>query len=140
VITAAVPGPSPEKTLLCEGGGTVPLKTTPGEFERFFNDVLGDDWAIDEWETDQPGNEITHLSQGDPFTIKSISVCWNTVGRTPTPTRWISASQISNGLSVERLLREWRRRKQIVTLSFDVPADQVAAVVAAVVAAGGTRI
>ncbi|GGL16198.1 hypothetical protein GCM10012284_58530 [Mangrovihabitans endophyticus] len=116
----------------------MPLTLTKADFEAFWEEVLTDDWAIDDWSTDR-GDAIDDLAPGDVFTIKTISLFWqgNTV---PEPTPWISARQLDNGPDFIQMFRAWAKARSQVTMSFTVPADRIGEIAAAVTALGGKQV
>lgn len=114
------------------------LTLTKRDFDLFWDEVLGKDWYIDEWLTDQ-GDDIDVLAPGETFTIKEICLAWQGEGL-PEPTKWISRRQLGDGLNFFALFEAWKTGQPTVTVSFTVDADRADEVIAAVAKLGGKRI
>lgn len=111
------------------------VHTTKGEFDRFWDDVLGDDWYIHEWDVDDThwGSDVPDAL---PLTISLLDIDWQGRGD-PKPTSWITAVDIADGdrgvpggLGLV-LLQRWLavNARDSVRYVVTVPSDRVAAFV-----------
>lgn len=110
------------------------LRMTRAEFDRFWDDVLGDNWYIDESNLDDA------LDVDDPayvLDIEYLSLGWQGSGLA-SATEWISRRDLDNGVRFETLVRRWRAKQTMKVAAVEVPADRLADLAAAVRALGGT--
>jgi hypothetical protein len=109
---------------------------TRDEFDRFWNEVLSDDWYIDE--TDIPDQWWDSNDKSDPITVELLTLGWQGTGpREPQPTTWITARDMRDGLDFFTLLERWRAGQSTVTVAVEVPREREADLLAAIKELGG---
>lgn len=117
----------------------VPRKVTMtyAEFDRFWNEVLGDSWCLEDddlpdtfWEGDDPHRTGT---------ITSGFIYWQADGK-PEPTDWYTQRQIDQGLSFFSLVHRWRQQQTVTTAVAEIPKDRTADWLAFVASIGGKAI
>jgi hypothetical protein len=112
------------------------MKITQDEFNRFWDEVLGNDWYDDgETDLDAPDDALVDLEVIDPRWQGSAS---------PEPKGLIKARDIDMergflAVTVTALFKRWRKAQTNTTViaSFDVPNDQVDAMLAQIKALKG---
>ncbi|MDG4792060.1 hypothetical protein O7626_40300 [Micromonospora sp. WMMD1102] len=109
---------------------------TRDEFNRFWDEVLGNDWCIEE--TDIP-DQWWDGDDSEPITIEYLTLEWQVMGpREPSPTTWITARDLRDGSpNFFTLLKRWRGEQTTVTVVVEVPREREADLLAAVKELGG---
>lgn len=100
---------------------------TKGEFERFYDEVLGRDWYIEDWNGDDEDYE--NAGDTEVLVIGHLALVWQGEGK-PEPTDWITRRQLDRMDDGLALLRTWLARQHTRMISFDVPADKLEELVA----------
>ena len=104
------------------------ITTTRGEFDRFWDETLGDDWYIDDWDVPEDEWHIPDMPADTAFTFTFLGLGWQGT-KDPTPTPWITARDLAGEIDVVSLFRRWRAASDPTVAHFHVkvPAEHVAA-------------
>lgn len=90
------------------------------EFDRFWGEVLGDDWYIDE--CDAPESWIEGTDSGASAAISALELGWQ--GGEPKPTEWITRRDLARGPNFFTLLKRWRAKQKVTYLTVQVPTQR----------------
>ena len=99
------------------------MKVSHEEFDRFWDEVLGADWYLEEGD-DDTGSALVEISD--------MAIAWQGRGK-PEPNGILNARDLADGarsvLSAVAIFKRWKKQQTTTTIvaSFDVPNDQVAA-------------
>lgn len=113
------------------------MKITHEEFNRFWDEVLGDDWYDDgETDLDAPEDVLVDLETIDPR--------WQDTGTRPVPKGLIKARDLDLDcgqltVTATTLFKRWRKTQTATTIiaSFDVPNEEADAMLAKIRALKG---
>ena len=118
-----------------EGGRFV--KVPLEEFDRFWDDVLGDDWYIEDYDLGYEDGEFADIS--------AFEIQWQGSGE-PSANDYIKEREIDVrgrtvllSVSPTALFRRWRKAQVTTTIVavFEAPKDEAAALVEQIKALGG---
>lgn len=114
------------------------IAITKAEFDAFYDQVLGDDWYIEEWNVD-----FDVYEHAQPDTVLRIDLFWlawlGSAGH-PTPTTWITSEDLDRHLDIRWLadaLDRWRRGQKTSTVAVEIPTSHLPEFRQLVAAAGG---
>ena len=115
-----------------------PVTLTKSEFDKFWDDALGKDWYIYEWDVDD--EDFDRAAPHTPFTVGYLSLGWQGGDKDPEPTAYLTNSDLQTYVEGMNVLHRWKNAQTATTVVADVPLDKLEEVLAAITAAGGTVI
>lgn len=103
------------------------ISITKGCFDRFWDEAIGENWCIDEWDV----NDERFLSAGahEAFRIGTCFLQWQGEGD-PKPSEWITQADIDGGVDGLRILKRWQQGQASTVVAFELPNEALGDVVA----------
>lgn len=113
-----------------------PVTLTKDAFDRFWDEALGKDWYIQEWDIDDV--DFDRASTHTPFTVGYLSLGWQGGDKDPEPTKYLTNRDLESYVDGMVILNRWMKDQTATTVVADVPLDKLDEVIAAITNAGGT--
>lgn len=96
---------------------------TKKEFDKFWDEVLGNDWYIEEWNVGD--DEYEHAKPNDTLTITEMTLGWQNWNRDPEPNGYMTAARLKSGSHLAAL-RAWINQQEMRHVSAYIPSERVA--------------
>ena len=98
-----------------------PTKITKQEFDRFWEEALGDAWYIEEWDVDD--DEYDSAGPDDVLTIGSFSVAWQGSGD-PVPSSYMTPARMKSWDHLP-VIDAWMSKQAMRRVSAWIPTEFV---------------
>jgi hypothetical protein len=93
------------------------------QFDEFWDEVLGSNWYIEEWNVDD--DEYEHADSNYMLTITTLSLGWQSFREEPEPNGYMTAARIKSGSHLAAL-RSWLDRQEMIHVSAYIPKESLA--------------
>lgn len=106
-----------------------------GEFDKFWDEVLGRNWCIEDWDVD--GDLYENAQDDTILTISTLSLAWE-LRNEPEPNEYMTPARLRS-LDHLPVLRAWLKHQAMRQVSAWIPADSVPEFEAFLKRVGGQR-